>query len=96
MTNAESDFAAKSGFATVVNAISKLHQQFLDDGGLGILIGDGTLPHEGEEWIIESYYDWQALKHFNITFDYQFIQNPGYNRDRGPVNVFALRFHVAG
>ena len=28
-----------------------------------------------------------------VTFDYQFIANPGYNADRGPVNAFAGRFH---
>ena len=27
-----------------------------------------------------------------LSFDYQFIVNPGYNTDRGPVNVFAGRF----
>ena len=29
-----------------------------------------------------------------VTFDYQFIANPGYNADRGPVNAFAGRFHT--
>jgi high affinity Mn2+ porin len=28
-----------------------------------------------------------------LTFDYQFIANPGYNADRGPANVFAGRVH---
>ena len=28
-----------------------------------------------------------------ISLDYQFISNPAYNTDRGPVNVFAGRFH---
>jgi len=28
-----------------------------------------------------------------LSADYQFIANPGYNADRGPVNVFAGRFH---
>lgn len=83
------------GLAGVVNGISKLHQQFLADGGLGVLVGDGALPHPGSEWIIESYYDWQAIKGVNLTADYQFIANPGYNRDRGPAHVFALRLHGA-
>jgi high affinity Mn2+ porin len=30
-----------------------------------------------------------------VSVDYQFILNPGYNTDRGPVNVFAGRFHAA-
>jgi high affinity Mn2+ porin len=81
------------GLAGVVNGISKLHQHFLADGGLGNLVGDGALPHPGSEWIVESYYDWQVLRGINLTADYQFIANPGYNRDRGPAHVFALRLH---
>ena len=81
------------GLAGVVNGITKLHQQFLADGGLGTLVGDGALPHPGSEWILESYYDWQMIKGVNLTVDYQLIANPAYNRDRGPANVFALRLH---
>jgi len=29
-----------------------------------------------------------------LTLDYQFINNPAYNRDRGPVSVFGVRAHV--
>jgi high affinity Mn2+ porin len=25
--------------------------------------------------------------------DYQFVANPAFNRDRGPVSVFSTRFH---
>jgi high affinity Mn2+ porin len=81
------------GLAGVVNGISKLHQQFFTDGGLGTLVGDGQLPHPGSEWIVESYYDWQVVHGVNLTADYQLIANPGYNRDRGPAHVFALRLH---
>jgi high affinity Mn2+ porin len=28
-----------------------------------------------------------------VSFDYQFVSNPGYNADRGPVNAFAARYH---
>ncbi len=31
-------------------------RQFLNAGGLGILVGDGMLPHPGPEQIIETYY----------------------------------------
>ena len=84
----------KIGLAGVVNAISKARQTYFADGGLGILVGDGRLPHPGDEQIIESYYDWQLRKGLNLTGDYQFIANPGYNRDRGPAHVFALRLHA--
>jgi high affinity Mn2+ porin len=81
------------GLAGVVNGISKVHQQFLNDGGLGILVGDGMLPHPGLEQILETYYSYALSSSTHLTADYQLIVNPGYNTDRGPVNVFSGRFH---
>jgi high affinity Mn2+ porin len=81
------------GLAGVVNGISKIHQEFLNDGGLGILIGDGMLPHPGPEQVVETYYSYALSASTHLTADYQFIVNPGYNEDRGPVNVFSGRFH---
>jgi high affinity Mn2+ porin len=81
------------GIAGVVNGISKVHQQYLDDGGLGILVGDGQLPHPGPEQILETYYSF-PLSFWRVTFDYQLIVNPAYNRDRGPVSVAATRLHA--
>lgn len=81
------------GLVGIVNGISRAHQRYLDAGGQGVLVGDGKLPHPGSEAIAEAYYDWQPRKGFDVTLDYQFIANPGYNRDRGPANVFAVRFH---
>jgi high affinity Mn2+ porin len=83
------------GFVAVVNGISKAHERYLDSGGIGVLVGDGKLPHPGPEMIAEAYYDWQPLHGINVTLDYQFIANPAYNRDRGPANVLALRLHGA-
>jgi high affinity Mn2+ porin len=80
------------GFAGVINGISSVHQAFLNAGGLGILVGDGMLPNYGPERIIETYYS-LPLYTWRVTFDYQFIDNPGYNRDRGPASVIAGRFH---
>jgi high affinity Mn2+ porin len=81
------------GLAGIVNDISKVHQQFLNAGGLGILVGDGMLPHPGPEQIIETYYAF-PLSAATVTFDYQFIVNPAYNRDRGPVSVIGARVHA--
>jgi high affinity Mn2+ porin len=81
------------GVAAVVNGISKAHQRYLAAGGLGVLVGDGRLPHPGDEAIGEAYYDWKAVKGVEISLDYQLIGNPGYNRDRGPANVLAVRLH---
>ena len=84
----------KAGIAEVVNAITQARRTFLNDGGLGTLVGDGKLPHPGDEWITEAWYQFGVLKGFAATFDYQFIVNPAYNRDRGPVHVFGLRLHA--
>ena len=81
------------GIAGVINNVSGVHQQFLNAGGLGILIGDGQLPHPGFEEIIEAYYSYALSASTRIGVDYQFIANPAYNTDRGPVNVFSGRFH---
>jgi high affinity Mn2+ porin len=81
------------GIAGVVNGISKVHQAFLNDGGLGILVGDGMLPHPGNESILETYYSFPVFAS-KVTFDYQLIVNPAYNRDRGPVSVLGLRVHM--
>jgi high affinity Mn2+ porin len=83
------------GLAGIVNGISSVHEAFLNDGGLGILIGDGMLPHPGLEQIIETYYSYAISTSTKVSFDYQLIVNPAYNTDRGPVNVFAGRVHTA-
>jgi high affinity Mn2+ porin len=80
------------GLAGVVNNISSEHIAFLNDGGLGILVGDGMLPHPGPEQIIETYYS-LPVWYLRLTLDYQFIVNPAYNMDRGPVSVFGARAH---
>jgi high affinity Mn2+ porin len=81
------------GVAGVVNGISAAHIAFFNAGGLGIVIGDGQLPHPGPEEIFETYYSYSLSASTKLSFDYQFINNPAYNTDRGPVNVFAGRVH---
>jgi high affinity Mn2+ porin len=79
--------------AGVINAISKIHEAYLNAGGLGILVGDGKLPHPGPEQIIETYYSAAVIKDVRVTLDAQLIANPAYNRDRGPVAMLSLRLH---
>jgi high affinity Mn2+ porin len=81
------------GIGAVINGISPDHQTFLEDGGYGFIIGDGKLNY-GHEQIIEAYYNAMLSKFFWLTLDYQFVKNPGYNKDRGPVNVFGIRGHI--
>ena len=79
--------------AGIINGITAEHQAFLNDGGLGILTGDGQLPHPGPERILESYYLFPLYK-INVTLDYQFVVNPAYNRDRGPVSIVTARLEA--
>ena len=83
----------KLGLAFVSNAIKKDHQTYLKLGGLGFLLGDGNLNY-GRENILESYYNLHAWRGVFYALDLQYITNPGYNRDRGPVLVGAIRMHV--
>jgi high affinity Mn2+ porin len=83
----------KFGIAAVSNAIKRDHQNYLKYGGLGFLLGDGRLNY-GRENIVEGYYTWHAWRGVFDSVDVQHIDNPGYNRDRGPVWVGSVRAHV--
>src|SRR6516162_3449059 len=84
---------ARAGGAVVTNDISKDHQIYLADGGLGFLLGDGALRY-GRENIVEAYYTAHVWRGIYIAPGLQHINNPGYNQDRGPVLVPSLRLHV--
>jgi len=83
----------KIGVAGVVEGLSSIARAYFAAGGLGILIGDGQLNYRPER-ILEAYYAYSVNKWATFTFDYQFIDNPGYNADRGPVSVFSGRLHA--
>jgi high affinity Mn2+ porin len=83
----------RAGFAFVSNGISRDHQEYLALGGSGFLLGDGRLNY-GRENIIESYYTVHVWRGIYPSFGLQHINNPGYNRDRGPVIVPTLRLHL--
>jgi high affinity Mn2+ porin len=80
------------GIAGVTNGLSADERAFLAAGGLGILIGDGQLNYRREN-ILETYYATRVMKDLTLTFDYQFMRNPAYNADRGPISVFTGRLH---
>ncbi|WP_315786656.1 MULTISPECIES: carbohydrate porin [unclassified Bradyrhizobium] len=80
------------GIAGVSNGLSRDHRAFLAAGGLGPLIGDGALNYRRES-IIEAYYSYSISKYLTFTADYQFVNNPAYNADRGPVSIFSGRLH---
>jgi high affinity Mn2+ porin len=81
------------GIGTAINGLSPDHRDFIAAGGLGPLIGDGRLNYRTER-ILETYYSIALFDAMNLTFDYQFISNPAYNADRGPVSVFSGRLHA--
>jgi hypothetical protein len=83
----------RAGVAFVSNGIKKDHQHYLANGGYGFLIGDGKLTY-GRENIVESYYTAHAWRGIYLAPGIQYIVNPGYNRDRGPVIVPSFRAHV--
>lgn len=80
------------GIGGAINGLSAAHRDFLAAGGIGLLIGDGRLNYSNER-IFEAYYAYAIDKNFRMTADYQFIVNPAYNADRGPVSIFAARLH---
>jgi high affinity Mn2+ porin len=80
------------GLAVAVSGASSDNQKFLEAGGLDMLDGDGALKY-GCEKIFEMYYDFPIYKSLHAALDYQFIANPAFNQDRGPVQVFGARLH---
>jgi high affinity Mn2+ porin len=82
------------GVAAIDNGISAARERYLNAGGLGLLVGDGRLPHPGAEQIVETYYDVAVRSWAHLSLDYQWVKNPGYNADRGPVSIVAVRLHA--
>jgi len=82
------------GLALLSNGISKDHRDFLAIGGYGFMIGDGKLPNYGREGIAELFYEVKLFNNLWATLDYQLVNHPAYNKDRGPVNLFAGRVHI--
>ncbi|HXC25393.1 MAG TPA: carbohydrate porin [Gemmatimonadaceae bacterium] len=82
------------GVSGVVGGLSPAARAYFAAGGMGILIGDGALNYRHEKGL-EAYYAYALKRWATLSFDYQYIANPGYNADRGPVPIYAIRTHVA-
>jgi high affinity Mn2+ porin len=82
------------GIAGVINGISSSASQYFNDGGLGVLIGDGPHSGYGNEKILETFYNFGVNKYVNVTADYQYIENPAYNPNMGPISVLGFRLHL--
>jgi high affinity Mn2+ porin len=83
-----------AGLSYVISGLSIPHRNYLQAGGKGFELGDGSLNY-GLEHLAELYYSFELKEDLYISGAYQFILNPGYNKDRGPVNVFSVRVHMA-
>jgi hypothetical protein len=79
------------GFAT--SWISDAHAQYLATGGIDGFVGDGRLRQAAES-VIDVFYSVNFLSAIWLTADYQHLWNPGFNADRGPVNILGGRVHA--
>jgi high affinity Mn2+ porin len=80
--------------AGVTNGISQAARRYFAAGGLGILIGDGSLARYSQEEIVEAYYNAALTNWLAASADFQWIENPAYNATRGPVSVLGVRLHA--
>jgi carbohydrate-selective porin OprB len=88
------------GVGAAFEGLSSPHRDYLAAGGSGFLLGDGRLDYAHEQ-IFEAYYRAQwawtlgpAPLRLQLSPDFQYVHNPGFNRDRGPVRFYALRLHL--
>lgn len=79
--------------AIVASGLSLPHRNYLKAGGYGFELGDGNLNY-GPETLAEIYYSYSLTGSIFLSVAYQFINNPGYNKARGPVNIFSIRVHT--
>jgi carbohydrate-selective porin OprB len=81
------------GLAVMRNTLSDERRRFLEAGGISFFIGDGKLNYRPET-IFETFYSYSFIQNYWMTADFQHIQNPAYNSDRGPIEVYAVRLHA--
>jgi hypothetical protein len=80
------------GVAGVLGGLSSYHRAYLAAGGVGIQLGDGKLNY-GLEKVVETYYRCELRRGIQLSTAFQGVENPGFNRDRGPVAVGTVRLH---
>ena len=81
------------GLGAAQNWLSAGHIAYLNRGGIDGFIGDGRITYRPER-AFEAYYNLNVIKNSWLTFDYQHVDNPGYNADRGPVDIVGIRLHL--
>lgn len=81
-----------AGAGLARNGLSSPHRAYLASGGNGFFLGDGALAYRPET-IVELFYNLALNQQAHVGLNWQHIDNPGYNRARGPVSLMALRLH---
>ena len=82
-----------AGVGAGFNWISSAHADYLRMGGIDGFIGDGTIAVAAES-VVEAFYSVNLINSLWLSADYQHLWNPGFNSDRGPVNIFGARVHA--
>ena len=83
----------RAGIAFATNGLSADHREYLAEGGMGFILGDGALNYRREQ-ILESYYTLHTGRGVYLSPGLQWINNPGFNHDRGPILIASFRTHV--
>ncbi|HET9552250.1 MAG TPA: carbohydrate porin [Anaeromyxobacteraceae bacterium] len=83
----------RAGVAWVQNELSASHRRYAEAQGAGLFIGDGQLSYRPER-ILEAFYAAETFRDVWFSVDGQWIANPAYNADRGPVTILGCRIHV--
>jgi hypothetical protein len=82
-----------TGVGFAASWISSIHAQYLAMGGVDGFVGDGYLRQAAES-VVDVFYSFNLLKAIWLTADYQELWNPGFNADRGPVEIVGGRVHA--
>lgn len=89
------------GLIQIVNGLTADARNYFGNGGLGLLIGDGPLgPNQtsvltyAPERISEIYLNAMLTNYLTLGLDYQYVVNPAFNQDRGPIHIFSFRGRV--
>ena len=82
-----------AGLGLALAWISDVHATYLGMGGVDGFVGDGHI-RAAAEGVVDAFYSVNFLRAIWLTADYQFLWNPGFNADRGPVHILGARVHA--
>lgn len=80
------------GIAFSINDLSKGHRQFVIEGGNGFMMSGGEISYSSES-AFETFYRYTVFHNAELTLNYQFIVNPGYNKDNKALHAVTCRLN---